>query len=174
NNQGMLLKISHVAVRIVIPILAGDYRVFDDEGVQASELIGCGQVAIKDLEPGKVKDIWIKLVKDLDIQRDNKKRGQGAMGKILIYSDMGKESIVFMLTCIWSSCTVLLAQDNGFLNSFNSDFRLTDLEKAFKSGISENDANRTTLSEQKRKEVIRRQVLFVAVTSAKIYLPSIL
>lgn len=51
-------------------------RVFDDEGVQASELIGCAQVALKDLEPGKVKDIWLKLVKDLDIQRDNKNRGQ--------------------------------------------------------------------------------------------------
>lgn len=49
---------------------------FDDEGVQASELIGCGHVAIKDLEPGKVKDIWIKLVKDLEIQRDSKNRGQ--------------------------------------------------------------------------------------------------
>ena len=51
-------------------------RVFDDEGVQASELIGCAQVALKDLEPGKVKDVWLKLLKDLDIQRDNKNRGQ--------------------------------------------------------------------------------------------------
>ncbi|XVF89344.1 hypothetical protein PTKIN_Ptkin19aG0122700 [Pterospermum kingtungense] len=53
-------------------------RVYDDEGVQAAELIGCAQVALKDLEPGKVKDIWLKLVKDLEVQRDTKDRGQVA------------------------------------------------------------------------------------------------
>ncbi|KAK2997790.1 hypothetical protein RJ639_025849, partial [Escallonia herrerae] len=51
-------------------------RVFDDEGVQASEFIGCAQMPLKDLEPGKVKDIWLKLVKDLQVQRDNKNRGK--------------------------------------------------------------------------------------------------
>lgn len=51
-------------------------RVFDDEGVQASEIIGCAQFPLKDLEPGKVKDVWLKLVKDLQIQRDNKNRGK--------------------------------------------------------------------------------------------------
>ncbi|KAJ6732314.1 EXTENDED SYNAPTOTAGMIN-RELATED [Salix purpurea] len=51
-------------------------RVFDDEGVQAAELIGCALVELKELEPGKVKDVWLKLVKDLEIQRDNKYRGQ--------------------------------------------------------------------------------------------------
>ncbi|KAF3434758.1 hypothetical protein FNV43_RR21843 [Rhamnella rubrinervis] len=33
-------------------------RIFYDEGVQASELIGCAHVALKDLIPGKVKDAW--------------------------------------------------------------------------------------------------------------------
>lgn len=51
-------------------------RIFDDEGVQASELIGCAQVSLKDLEPGKVKDVWLKLVKDLEVHRDNKYRGE--------------------------------------------------------------------------------------------------
>lgn len=51
-------------------------RVFDDEGVQASELIGCAQVPLRDLKPGKVKDVWLKLVKDLEVQRDTKNRGQ--------------------------------------------------------------------------------------------------
>lgn len=51
-------------------------RVYDNEGVQASELIGCAQVPLKVLEPGKVKDVWLKLVKDLEVQRDNKNRGQ--------------------------------------------------------------------------------------------------
>lgn len=51
-------------------------RIFDDEGVQAPELIGCAQVALKDLEPDKVKDIWLKLVKDLVVQKDTKNRGQ--------------------------------------------------------------------------------------------------
>jgi Ca2+-dependent lipid-binding protein len=51
-------------------------RIFDDEGVQAAELIGCAQVSLKDLEPGKVKDVWLKLVKDLEVHRDNKPRGE--------------------------------------------------------------------------------------------------
>lgn len=51
-------------------------RVFDDEGIQASELIGCAQVPLKDLQPGKVKDVWLPLVKDLEVQRDTKYRGQ--------------------------------------------------------------------------------------------------
>lgn len=33
-------------------------------------------MALKDLEPGKVKDVWLKMVKDLVIQRDKKDRGQ--------------------------------------------------------------------------------------------------
>lgn len=51
-------------------------RIFDDEGIQAAELIGCAQVQLRTLEPGKVKDIWLKLVKDLEVQRDKKNRGQ--------------------------------------------------------------------------------------------------
>lgn len=51
-------------------------RVFDDEGVGSSQLIGAAQVPLHELEPGKVKDIWLKLVKDLVVQRDTKNRGQ--------------------------------------------------------------------------------------------------
>lgn len=51
-------------------------KIYDDEGLQASELIGCAQVQLSELEPGKVKDVWLKLVKDLEVQRDNKNRGQ--------------------------------------------------------------------------------------------------
>ena len=51
-------------------------KVYDDEGLQPSELIGCAHVSLKDLQPGKVKDVWLKLVKDLEIQRDKKDRGQ--------------------------------------------------------------------------------------------------
>uniref|UniRef100_A0A251RZ54 Putative C2 domain, Synaptotagmin-like mitochondrial-lipid-binding domain protein n=3 Tax=Helianthus annuus TaxID=4232 RepID=A0A251RZ54_HELAN len=120
-------------------------RVFDDEGVQASELIGCGHVAIKDLEPGKVKDIWIKLVKDLEIQRDTKNRGQVHLE--LLYCPFGTET--------------------GLQNPINPDFRLTDLEKALKSGISETDVDPAKLAAQKKKEVIRRGVLSVTVMSAQ-------
>jgi len=50
-------------------------KIYDD-GIQESELIGCAQVRLKDLQPGKVKDVWLKLVKDLEIQRDRKDRSQ--------------------------------------------------------------------------------------------------
>lgn len=51
-------------------------KIYDDEGLQASELIGCAQLQLRELEPGKVKDVWLKLVKDLEVQRDTKNRGQ--------------------------------------------------------------------------------------------------
>ncbi|RVW43745.1 Synaptotagmin-5 [Vitis vinifera] len=51
-------------------------KIYDNEGLQASELIGCAQVQLRELEPGKVKDAWWKLVKDLEVQRDTKNRGQ--------------------------------------------------------------------------------------------------
>lgn len=51
-------------------------KVYDNEGVQASELIGCAQILLSELQPGKVKDVWLKLVKDLEVHRDNKNRGQ--------------------------------------------------------------------------------------------------
>jgi hypothetical protein len=51
-------------------------KIYDDEGIQAAELLGCAQVKLNELEPGTVKDLWLKLVKDLEVQRDNKNRGQ--------------------------------------------------------------------------------------------------
>lgn len=51
-------------------------RIYDDEGVQSAEFIGCAHISLKELQPGKVKDVWLKLVKDLEIQRDTKYRGQ--------------------------------------------------------------------------------------------------
>lgn len=51
-------------------------KINDDEGLQSSELIGCAQIQLSELQPGKVKDVWLKLVKSLELQRDNKNRGQ--------------------------------------------------------------------------------------------------
>lgn len=64
-------------------------KVYDEDGVQASELIGCAQVMLKDLHPGEVKDVWLKLVKDLEFQRDRKDRGQVSfqfLGLLLIHN----------------------------------------------------------------------------------------
>lgn len=51
-------------------------KVYDSEGLQSSELLGCTDIRLSELQPGKIKDVWLKLVKDLEIQRDNKNRGQ--------------------------------------------------------------------------------------------------
>lgn len=51
-------------------------RIFDDDGLQNAEFLGVAQVQLRELEPGKVKEVWLKLVKDLGVQRDNKYRGQ--------------------------------------------------------------------------------------------------
>nr|XP_015886685.2 synaptotagmin-5-like isoform X1 [Ziziphus jujuba var. spinosa] len=115
-------------------------RIFDDEGIQASEFIGCAQVALRDLEPGKVKVVWLKLVKDLEIQRDTKDRGQVHLE--LLYCPFGAA--------------------NTFKNPFNPDFALTSLEKALKS-----EANGTEPGHKKKKDVIVRGVLSVTVISAE-------
>ncbi|WCJ30332.1 Calcium-dependent lipid-binding (CaLB domain) family protein [Euphorbia peplus] len=115
-------------------------RVFDDEGVQASELIGCAQIALKDLEPGKVKDVWLKLVKDLEVQRDTKYRGQVHLE--LLYCPYGT--------------------DSSMKNPFNPDFQLTTLERTIKSG-SEDAEDRSS----QKKHIIVRGVLSVSVIQAE-------
>nr|GEY81584.1 synaptotagmin-5-like isoform X1 [Tanacetum cinerariifolium] len=115
-------------------------KIYDDEGLQAAELLGCAQVQLNALEPGKVKDVWIKLVKDLDIQRDNKDRGKVHLE--LLYCPYG--------------------MDNGFTNPFTSNFTMTSLEKVLKSGDTGNGD-----LESKKKFVIVRGVLSVTVISAE-------
>ncbi|XP_021277107.1 synaptotagmin-5 [Herrania umbratica] len=121
-------------------------RIYDDEGFQAAELIGCAQVQLKELEPGKVKDVWLNLVKDLEIQRDTKYRGQVHLE--LLYCPFGTE--------------------NSFTNPFSSNFSMTSLEKVLKGGVNGTEAieNEKTVT-QKKKEVIIRGVLSVSVISAE-------
>ncbi|KAL2500642.1 Synaptotagmin-5 [Forsythia ovata] len=119
-------------------------KIYDDEGVQSSELIGCAQLQLSDLEPGKVKDMWLKLVKDLEIQRDNKNRGQVQLE--LLYIPNGME--------------------NGFTNPFTQKFSMTSLEKVLKSGTEGKEVVENG-GEAKRREVIVRGVLSVTVISAE-------
>lgn len=118
-------------------------KIYDDGGIQGSELIGCAQIRLNDLEPGKVKDVWLKLVKDLEVQRDVKNRGQVHLE--LLYYPFGME--------------------NGFANPFAPNFSMTSLEKVLKSG-NEGGENGGELS-QKRRDVITRGVLSVTVISAE-------
>ncbi|CAA7397816.1 unnamed protein product [Spirodela intermedia] len=122
-------------------------KIYDDEGVQKSELIGCVQIPLKDLVPGKVKDIWLNLVKDLEIQRDNKLRGQVHLE--LLYFPNG--------------------MDSGFSNPFAPrTFSMTSLEKALKNeanGID--DTTSDGASNHRKKDVIIRGVLSVTVLSAE-------
>ncbi|KAL0327409.1 UNVERIFIED_CONTAM: Synaptotagmin-4 [Sesamum angustifolium] len=121
-------------------------RVYDDEGIQASELIGCAQVPLSELEAGKVKVVWLKLVKDLEIQRDQKNRGQVHLE--LLYCPLNAES--------------------EFFNPFDPNFRLTTVEKAFKHVIDEADSTDPLKSaSQMKRDVIVRGVLSVTVISAE-------
>nr|VDC84988.1 unnamed protein product [Brassica rapa] len=121
-------------------------RVFDDEGVGSSQLIGAAQVPLNELEPGKVKDIWLKLVKDLVVQRDTKNRGQVQLE--LLYCPLGKES--------------------GFKNPFNPNYSLTILEKVLKPESEDSDATDVKSSQSPKKtDVIVRGVLSVTVVAAE-------
>ncbi|XP_073130463.1 synaptotagmin-5-like isoform X1 [Henckelia pumila] len=116
-------------------------RVYDDEGVQASEFIGCSRVALSDLEPGKVKDVWLKLVKDVEFPKDQKNRGQVHLE--LLYIPISSRS--------------------SYLNPYDPDFRLTKFEKTLKQGGSGTSDGGDDL----RKDVIMRGVVSVTVISAQ-------
>ncbi|XP_047168935.1 synaptotagmin-5 isoform X1 [Vigna umbellata] len=121
-------------------------KVYDSEGLQSSELIGCAQLRLAELQPGKVKDVWLKLVKDLEIQRDNKNRGQVHLE--LLYCPFGME--------------------NSFTNPFAPNYSMTSLEKVLKNASNgiESNANENAAT-PKKKEVIIRGVLSVTVVSAE-------
>ncbi|XP_034699739.1 synaptotagmin-5 [Vitis riparia] len=121
-------------------------KIYDNEGLQASELIGCAQVQLCELEPGKVKDAWWKLVKDLEVQRDTKNRGQVHLE--LLYVPFGME--------------------NGFTNPFAPKFSMTSLEKVLKNGVDGTEvAENGNAVMQKKREVIVRGVLSITVISAE-------
>lgn len=120
-------------------------KIYDDEGLQAAELIGCAQIRLNELEPGKVKDVWLKLVKDLDVQRDNKNRGKVHLE--LLYCPYGME--------------------NGFTNPFASEFSMTSLERVLKSGADSKEVAENGSGVKKRKGLIMRGVLSVTVISAE-------
>uniref|UniRef100_A0A2N9FUA2 C2 domain-containing protein n=1 Tax=Fagus sylvatica TaxID=28930 RepID=A0A2N9FUA2_FAGSY len=121
-------------------------KVYDDEGLQAPEPIGCAQVQLNELQPGKVKDVWLKLVKDLEVHRDNKDRGQVQLE--LLYCPFGMES--------------------GITNPFAPDISMTSLEKFLKSGVNGTEAIENEKAViQKKREVIVRGVLSVTVISAE-------
>ncbi|XVE98410.1 hypothetical protein REPUB_Repub03eG0104200 [Reevesia pubescens] len=103
-------------------------RIYDD-----AELIGYAQVLLRELEPGKVKDVWLNLVKHLEIQRDTKCRGQVHLE--LLYCPFGME--------------------NGFTNPFSSNFSMTSLEKVLKNGANGTYAiqNETEVAQKKREVV---------------------
>ncbi|MED6205147.1 Synaptotagmin-5 [Stylosanthes scabra] len=110
-------------------------KIYDSEGLQASELIGCAHFKLSELEPGKVQDKWLKLVKDLEIQRDNKNRGQVHLE--LLYIPFGME--------------------NSFTNPFAPKYAMTSLEKVLKSstnGVESNGNEKEKEFTQKRKEVV--------------------
>ncbi|KAJ6435782.1 hypothetical protein OIU84_000911 [Salix udensis] len=111
-------------------------KVYDDEGLQASELLGCAQVKLSELEPGKVKDVWLKLVKDLEVQRDNKNRGQVHLE--LLYCPFGVE--------------------NDLVNPFSSDFSMTSLEKVLKSGANgtEINGNGNEITQKRRERLTNK------------------
>ncbi|MBA0702846.1 hypothetical protein Goari_020725, partial [Gossypium aridum] len=92
---------------------------------------------------GKVKDVWLNLVKDLEIQRDSKYRGQVHLE--LLYCPFGME--------------------NSFTNPFSSDFSMTSLERVLKNGADDIENEKAVT--HKKREIIIRGVLSVTVISAE-------
>ncbi|XP_026663821.2 synaptotagmin-5-like [Phoenix dactylifera] len=119
-------------------------KVYDEDGVQASELIGCAQVMLNDLHPGKVKGVWLKLVKDLEVQRDRKDRGQVYLE--LLYCPFGTE--------------------REFPNPFAKQLSLTSLEKVLANGANGTKVADFERARQRKRVGMARGVLSVSVISA--------
>ncbi|XP_047951616.1 synaptotagmin-5-like isoform X2 [Salvia hispanica] len=147
NNQ--LSPVWNEHFEFVIEDLATQHltvKIYDDEGLQAAELIGAAQVQLSELQPGKVKDVWLKLVKDLEIQRDTKNRGEVHLE--LLYCPNGMQ--------------------NGLINPFAQKYSMTSLEKVFKHGSDGgNNINENGGEGNNGREVIVRGVLSVTVISAE-------
>jgi len=119
-------------------------KIYDDEGLQSAELIGCAHICLNELEPGKVKDIWLKLVKDLEIQRDKKNRVQVHLE--LLYCPNGI--------------------NNGLSKLFSQNESMTSLERVLKNSAEGKEASPNGSEINNRREVIVRGVLSVTVVSA--------
>ncbi|KAL4571443.1 hypothetical protein LXL04_018202 [Taraxacum kok-saghyz] len=117
-------------------------KIYDDDGLQASELIGCAQVKLSELVPAKVKDVWLNLVKDLEIHRDNKDRGKVHLELLYYPHGVG----------------------NGFVNPFNSIYSMTSLEKVLEDGLGVGNGD---VIDNERRMVITRGVLSVTVISGE-------
>ncbi|KAI9118507.1 hypothetical protein K1719_010839 [Acacia pycnantha] len=118
-------------------------RIFDDEGLGADQLIGCALVPLKDLQPGKVQTFWLKLVKDLEVQRDQKYRGEVHLE--LLYCPFGVES--------------------NFTNLSSGSFGMTTFEKILKRSSDQTQSG--DVNKSQKKYVIVRGVLSVTVISAE-------
>uniref|UniRef100_A0A0C9RZ17 TSA: Wollemia nobilis Ref_Wollemi_Transcript_1485_2536 transcribed RNA sequence n=1 Tax=Wollemia nobilis TaxID=56998 RepID=A0A0C9RZ17_9CONI len=120
-------------------------KIYDEEGVQAAEILGCAQVPLKDLQPGNLKDICLPLVKDLETRkRDEKYRGEVHLE--LIYNPLGME--------------------NGSAGPYatgNQQFGMTSLEKVLTNGMN---GQRMSISSRKKKDIVRG-VLTVTVKRAE-------
>ncbi|KAL0330586.1 UNVERIFIED_CONTAM: Synaptotagmin-4 [Sesamum angustifolium] len=91
------------------------------------------------LQPVKIKDVWLKLVKDLHVQRDRKNRGQVHVE--LLYCPLSTDSI--------------------FSSTFDPDFRLTSLEKALKQVTEDvGDSTSTTTPPAKPPSYTKKDILY--------------
>ncbi|KAH0679058.1 hypothetical protein KY284_020143 [Solanum tuberosum] len=150
-------------VRKAIPILLGDYsdlelkptgfvvedpltqhlvvKIYDDAGLQSAELIGCAHICLNELEPGKAKDIWLKLVKDLEIQRDKKNRVQVHLE--LFYCPNG--------------------MNNGLSKLFSLNESMTSLERVLKNSAEgkEVSPNGSEINNRREKAQIKSKTRVV-------------
>ncbi|KAL4571441.1 hypothetical protein LXL04_018200 [Taraxacum kok-saghyz] len=117
-------------------------EIHDQDRLQTSELIGCAQVKLSELDPGKVKDVWLKLVKDLDVHRDNEDKGNVHLE--LLYCPDGA--------------------GNEFINPFTSNLSMTLLEKVMKDGSGVENGD---LVDKKTRVLITKGVLSVTVKSGE-------
>eukprot|EP01018_Ginkgo_biloba_P035165 Gb_35153 [translate_table: standard] len=126
-------------------------KVFDNEGIQKAELMGCAQVKLKDLEPEKLNDLWLPLGKDLETNWDTKYMGEVHIE--LVYHPFGLKNDVASPFTTGASGNIM-----------------TSLEKAFSmdmNGHMLSSLDLKLISFSKRKNQIVRGVLSVIVKRAE-------
>eukprot|EP00252_Welwitschia_mirabilis_P012836 TRINITY_DN28377_c0_g1_i1.p1 TRINITY_DN28377_c0_g1~~TRINITY_DN28377_c0_g1_i1.p1 ORF type:complete len:570 (+),score=111.85 TRINITY_DN28377_c0_g1_i1:258-1967(+) len=122
-------------------------KIFDEEGLQEAELLGCAQVPLTDLKAGELKEMYLPLVKDLEHKKwDTKQRGLVHLE--LLYRPIGMENGI-------SGPSVFNSQTVG----------LTSLERVLTDGMKK-EGGVISSSPGKRKDIIRG-VLSVTVKRAE-------
>lgn len=124
-------------------------KVFDDEGVQAAQLIGTAELELKNLKPETLEDLWLPLTKESKKYKEKTAEYRGEVHVELIYHTLDEE----------------LNQDDSASKALIPSLPLTSLEKVYTSNL--NGMRQSPFKSLMKEGAIIRGILSVTVIRAE-------